>query len=360
MTGDFATYKKLLHEIKDEGKFSFDRIMEAINGEETALKRKNREEGTQEKATEPEYEGIFDEEDYFLAVKNGDIASQKMIYDALVAEKEFEGYITHEAESQIASALVTRIGKAYMSEEISAAQALAMLEDHTEKGESQIKIWDFELEHNFPWSARVRKYRLGDLSERDLMDAVMDIEGATAQEAREYIQFLDLEKQYPDIDITVANAAKYFADAKPRGISVERFMDYVHVEDKYLAGEITASTAQKLIMEVGEMDEEDARCQVLVYDWKNEGYEGVTLAAVREYEEYCAASQVPRDAYLRIRKIKNNTENDVDENGKTVRYSAVKKVMEQIGKLNISDAQKEAIAKSMGWADSTIRKYKTW
>jgi hypothetical protein len=34
--------------------------------------------------------------------------------------------------------------------------------------------------------------------------------------------------------------------------------------------------------------------------------------------------------------------------------------MEQIGKLNISDAQKEAIAKSMGWADSTIRKYKTW
>lgn len=360
MTGDFATYKKLLHEIKDEGKFSFDRIMEAINGEETALKRKNREEGTQEKATEPEYEGIFDEEDYFLAVKNGDIASQKMIYDALVAEKEFEGYITHEAESQIASALVTRIGKAYMSEEISAAQALAMLEDHTEKGESQIKIWDFELEHNFPWSARVRKYRLGDLSEQDLMDAVMDIEGATAQEAREYIQFLDLEKQYPDIDITAANAAKYFADAKPRGISVDRFMDYVHVEDKYLAGEITASTAQKLIMEVGELDEEDARCQVLVYDWKNEGYYGVTLAAVREYEEYCAASQVPRDAYLRIRKIKNNTENDVDENGKTVRYSAVKKVMEQIGKLNISDAQKEAIAKSMGWADSTIRKYKTW
>ena len=68
------------------------------------------------------------------------------------------------------------------------------------------------------------------------------------------------------------------------------------------------------------------------------------------------------DDYLYIRSFSNNTENDVDEaTGKTIYYSAMKRVMAEINGLpGLTAAQKTAIAKSLGWSDKNIRKYKLW
>jgi hypothetical protein len=81
---------------------------------------------------------------------------------------------------------------------------------------------------------------------------------------------------------------------------------------------------------------------------------------VRDYEAHCAAYNIPISVYYQIRKFANETENDV-VNGHPVRYSAMKKVMAMIGSQpGLTDAQKTAIAKSIGWSDRNIRKYKTW
>jgi hypothetical protein len=117
----------------------------------------------------------------------------------------------------------------------------------------------------------------------------------------------------------------------------------------------------EVLISEGGYTREDANAQVEAYNWEAEGYEGATVAAVKEYYEHCAEVDVPKDIYLEIRKISNNTENDVDEEtGKTIYYSAMKKVMAEIHAQNLTAAQKTAIARSLGWAEKNIEKYKLW
>ena len=130
--------------------------------------------------------------------------------------------------------------------------------------------------------------------------------------------------------------------------------------DAYINGTISEYELKSILMDVGGKTEEEADLQIQVYDWEAEGYEGATAAAVRDYNEYCSSADVPKDVYLYIRKFSNNTENDVDANGKTVYYSAMKKVMAEIGEQDITSTQKYAIARSLGWAEKNIIKYKTW
>ena len=108
------------------------------------------------------------------------------------------------------------------------------------------------------------------------------------------------------------------------------------------------------------IEREDAMENIAVWDWEAQGYDGATAAAVRNYNEYCAADNVPKDIYLYIRKFSNNTDNDVDENGKSINYSAMKKIMAEIDAQRLTAEQKTAIARSLGWVEKNIQKYKTW
>ena len=137
---------------------------------------------------------------------------------------------------------------------------------------------------------------------------------------------------------------------------------YAECDDAYLSGDITRKELKRILMNEGGKTEEEADLQIQVYDWEGQGFEGATIAAVREYNEHCADYGVPKDVYLHIRKFSNNTENDVDETtGKTIYYSAMKKVMAEIhAQPGLTAAQKDAIARSLGWAEKNIQKYKLW
>ena len=225
-SGDYEKYKEIFLEIKGEGNFSFDTIMGAINNEVTELEKKAKSGTTEETTKADENETLFKVEHYYTAVVNGDQASAKLIYDDLIADKVAEGYLKHEAEDAIASGFATQVGQAYMDGEISRSKALQLLEDNTDKGETQVKKWDFELEYGFSWGERVRKYRLGQISEGDLISAVMDIEGESRKNAKEYIEFLDLEMANANFDITANDASGYFEYAEPAGINIEVYLDY--------------------------------------------------------------------------------------------------------------------------------------
>ena len=137
---------------------------------------------------------------------------------------------------------------------------------------------------------------------------------------------------------------------------------YSNRKEAYLDGEVSVSELRTALITVGGYTEEDADLQIEAYDWEAEGYDGVTLAAVREYNEHCVAENVPKDVYLYIRSFSNNTENDVDEvTGKTIYYSAMKKVIAEIdAQTELTPAQKTAIARCLGWSEKNINKYKTW
>ena len=131
--------------------------------------------------------------------------------------------------------------------------------------------------------------------------------------------------------------------------------------DAYMSGEISAQELKTILMTTEGKTAEEADLQIQAYDWEAQGYEKVTAAAVRDYNEHCATANVPKDIYLYIRSFANNTENDVDENGKSINYSAMKKIMAEINaQYVLTAAQKDAIARSLGWAEKNIKKYKTW
>ena len=132
--------------------------------------------------------------------------------------------------------------------------------------------------------------------------------------------------------------------------------------DAYMSGAISVSELKTILMTTEGKTAEEADLQIQAYDWEAQGYEKVTTAAVRDYNEYCAAANVPKDIYLHIRSFSNNTENDVDEaTGKTIYYSAMKEVIAEIdAQYGLTSAQKDAIARSLGWSDKNISKYKTW
>lgn len=287
LDGDFETYRDLFYEIRDEGMYDFDTVMKAVNAEETALEKLGASTEVGDAVASDDYEAVFKVEHYYSAVLNGDTEAAELIYDELIEEKRSEGYLKSEAESSIASSFTTQVKNGYMDGSISRDKAIELLADHTSNDESKVKEWDFELEHDFSWSARARKYRLGEISADELMDAVMDIEGDSEEDAQEYIRFLDLEMEHEDIDITADDASAYFKHAEPAGISVDVWLDY------------------------------------------KERTAGI--------------------------------ENDVDPvTGKKIKYTAVKRIMKIIDELDLTPEQKTALAKSQGWADSTIRSYKLW
>ena len=136
--------------------------------------------------------------------------------------------------------------------------------------------------------------------------------------------------------------------------------EYSQKDEAYMRGELSATELKSILMETEGMDAENADAQIQVYDWEADGYEHVTIERVQDYNDHCAALGVPKDIYLEIRYIQSNTENDKDENGKRINYSAVQKIMAEINSYNLTPAQKTAIAESIGWTEKTIRKYKLW
>lgn len=108
------------------------------------------------------------------------------------------------------------------------------------------------------------------------------------------------------------------------------------------------------------VEREDAMERIAAWDWEAQGVPGATADAIQDYTEWCEPVGISKSVYMAFRKFANDTKNDVDENGNTINYSAVKKIMAYIDSLDLTDAQKNALAKSKGWKDSTIKKYKTW
>ena len=131
----------------------------------------------------------------------------------------------------------------------------------------------------------------------------------------------------------------------------------------YLDGDISRQELIRIIRDEEGKTEDEASLQVEVYDWHGEGYDYATVSNVRRYNEHCRELDIDRGDYLQIMKFSNNTENDVDENGESIRYSAARKVaalIEQLYPGNGNIAEKTAIYKAIGWSDKTLNKVKTW
>ena len=264
--GNPTRRQELVREIKGEGYFEFDIVQGAVNNASQSLKTQSEKAKTAqakgdtkthddivkellekypkdfvekvlgETIVEPEEMETSDElreydvEDYYNVIVKGDTSQSSIIYDELISYELDKGYLQHEAESNVASQLTTRVKNEYMDGNITSSKAVELMAEYGGKTEDEAEIevmkCDFELEHGLAWSERARGYRLGKISESDLISAVMDIEGEEMEAAQDYIRFLDLEIDNPTIDITADDASKYFEYAEPYGIDIEDYLDF--------------------------------------------------------------------------------------------------------------------------------------
>ena len=115
-------------------------------------------------------------------------------------------------------------------------------------------------------------------------------------------------------------------------------------------------------MDMGGKTVEEAEQDIACYDWEMEvpGSEGISYAAIRDYHASVEPYGVTKETYTQAWKIKNAAKGvDADGDGKKDAYSVVQEVFPQIAALPISAEQKDALAHCW-WADSTVKKYKTW
>ena len=222
--GDFLEYDRIKTEIVEEGNFDYLDVNSAIKSEITKLEdaAKSDTEVPKEEKQPPR----FTVEEYYISLRDGNTKAADTIYDYLYQRELDEGYLRHQAESNVKSALVSQIKGAYLDEEIPRADALKLLKSYTDKGETEVKKWDFEIETGYSWGARARGYYLGDIPKNELIAAVMDIEGESREGALAYIDFLDLAKGNEDFEISAAQADSYFEHAEPAGIKVDIWLDY--------------------------------------------------------------------------------------------------------------------------------------
>lgn len=330
---DLDEYMRIANEIIGEKLFTQDNVVMAIRAEADALTPDEETSGTSKS------KGLFTAEKFAEAIAQGDQATANAIRIDVIQTAQKNGKTEDEAEKNFNSTAKTGIKEMFFDGRISEAKAIDTLVKYCgleqADAEDDVSEWVFEVSNGFSYSDRKELFLDGEITEEQVRNAVMEFGGKTSEEADEEIALLHFEAEHG------------FA--------------YSDRGDVYKSGKISALELRTILIDFGGKTEEEADYQIQAYDWEKQGYDGATAAAVREYNLHCAVYNIPKDVYLHIRSFSNNTENDVDANGKTIYYSAMKKVMAEINaQTGLSSAQKTAIARSLGWSEKNIQKYKLW
>ena len=136
--GKTEEYKRIFREIQNEGNFSFDDIMSAIN---TELSKLNPSKETSEHTAS----------DFVESIILGDTKSAEAMKEDIIATKVANGKTQEEAEKEFTSNVATGIKDAYASGLLDDAEAEKMLMEYADMDEedavSRVSYWAFIEEH---------------------------------------------------------------------------------------------------------------------------------------------------------------------------------------------------------------------
>ena len=339
-------------------------------------------------------EAYFDMKDWDTGENNGmyyDVYKAALAGDDIGAAVDELVKYGEKTEKEVLSQLKSQIGTWYTDPEsktkIDRAEAKRMLETYfdmdADEIEEQLRLWDMKVDTGFSLNDLKEKFLNESVSAEEAVRFLMEYGGKDREEAQERVDdwafelehgysYDDIRQTYLDEEITaeearsvmmeVAGKTKEEADRSIKLWDHEKETGWRY-EDRatlYKDGKITREQLVDALIDVGDYDRKDAGYQVEVYEWEMDGLEGATINRVEKWHEYCEKAGVSKEQFLKIQKFSADTKNDVDADGDTVRFSAMKKVMAEIDKLPLKASQKDALARSLGWSDKNISKYKPW
>lgn len=228
--------------------------------------------------------------------------------------------------------------EAVMEQSVSENDAISYLKKYggmTEyDAKERVADWRFEAEHGYAYSDIKSTYLDKEITREEAIAVMTEIGGKSRDDAEKKVAYWDYEEK--------------------TGV------DYENKAQQYRRGIITRQQLRQALIVLGEYSGDEADIQIEVYDWQQSGLQGASFSRVKNWHEYCEAAGVSKQMWLKIALFSANTENDKDEDGNSIRYSAMKKVMAEINKLPISKDQKTAIARAIGWSEKNIARFKPW
>ena len=135
-----------------------------------------------------------------------------------------------------------------------------------------------------------------------------------------------------------------------------RFANYLREE--YEDGNVSATEAQRMLVDYGNKSEEDATSKVRYWTFKQEypEYDDLSEEAVEKYYEKVEPYGISVDVYYDYSKQKSKCKGaDNNGDGKTDSGSVKAEVLQVINSLPLTYAQKDALYYLNGWSAKTIR-----
>ena len=280
-----------------------------------------------EPAAEPKKKGFYNADDFLLFVVGGKTSYAKEAKQDIIATHKLNGKTEDEAAESFVSSAKTALKETFLADRLTAAAAEHALKTYcgmeADDAHTTVNKWRFFQNTNTEYSDKKDEFVNGSLSAEDLVDALIQVEGKTTEEANKTV------------------------------------MDYTR--DAYENGHFDRSKSMQIMMSYGGLTRNDAESKLRYIDTKKQMPDTyVNTDWVDKYYEEIEESGIPIDVYVGYRDQIKGIENDKDANGNSIKYSAVKKIMNIINSLPISSAQKYTLAKSNGWKESTIQDYKQW
>lgn len=270
-----------------------------------------------------------EEEDYTRYSKVFDAVRNNGDFNAALNDMVNHGYERDTVIRQVR----TQIGQWYQEGEISKSQAMQMLKKHVGLDNQEV------TEQVNRWSSYV-------------------VTG---------IKFDDIKQAYLDGEITLNRAiemyALYGSYTKERATEIvskwgsikETGYEIDELDDAYFDGEVGLSTVRSMYIKYGGYTAEEAgeKTTVLEFVKQNPACDGISYAAVSDYNDYCKQTGVDPATFYDVWKFKNDAGSDYDVDGE-VTVSKKEKVMDYIDGLNLTKSQKDSLYYACGYAESTL------
>ncbi len=303
-------------------------------------------------------------------------------------------------QSEIGQAIADEIEKQYLAEEdpISRDEAVRRLMEYggmiERKAEEQVQKWSCQLETGITYSGIADAYEAGDITREQAEDMLVTYGGYAEEKAEAQVQKWSSGKetgiQYSDIgdmffygDITEAEAVDMYM--KYGGKSQEDAEDAVQkiafrrdtghereradLQDMYIRGEYSRDDMKRMMLDYGySKTEESAENSLTRWDFIGEdmSLDDVTPWQAKRYFDELEDGDIDKTVYMDFVRQAEEIKADYDEDGKAIAYSKMKKVMSLIDSLDLTDEQKDALARAGwdssndGYSDKNIEKYAPW
>lgn len=195
--GDIGEYMRIAKEIIEEGNFSQDNIVSAINSVMSAIK-KAEETGSEASITQTEsdkVESIYAVDDFYKAIRGYDIATAYAVREDIINVAIENGEDREDAEKAFEGELTSHVGEQYKYGSLSDADAADMLINYGGKTEEEaslkVRYWAFKLEYpeyeDLSESA-INKYYDGSYKNGELYGKSAESYGISLEVYAEYIR----------------------------------------------------------------------------------------------------------------------------------------------------------------------------